>query len=218
MSRLRLNIDEFLTRSGVALTNAQGTPEILAALEQFGYNAARLQEGAALLEQAQALTAVQKKEYGDQFAATEALAQARDQADALYGVHRKLAALALKNDPQRRHALGLDQSVKQTFAGWLAQATIFYTNLLADAATVTALGRYNINQAALQQAQTFVQQATELNAAQEKEKGEAQQATKVRDAALDALDEWMVEFKQVAQIALAGSPQQLEALQFGAVA
>ena len=32
------------------------------------------------------------------------------------------------------------------------------------------------------------------------------------------LDEWMMELKQVAKSALAGSPQQLEALQFGAVA
>jgi len=45
-----------------------------------------------------------------------------------------------------------------------------------------------------------------------------QQATKARDAVLNQLDEWMSEFKQVAEIALAGSPQQLEALQFGAVA
>ena len=80
------------------------------------------------------------------------------------------------------------------------------------------MSRYNIQQANVWLVQTLVQHVTELNAAQEKEKGEAQPATKARDAVLDQLDEWMMEFKQVAEIAPAGSPQQLEALQFGSVA
>ncbi|NEP46299.1 MAG: hypothetical protein F6K35_46720, partial [Okeania sp. SIO2H7] len=51
-----------------------------------------------------------------------------------------------------------------------------------------------------------------LNAAQEKEKGEAQQATKTRDEALDALDDWLGDFLAIAEVALADKPQLLEAL------
>ncbi len=53
---------------------------------------------------------------------------------------------------------------------------------------------------------------------QEKEKSEAQKATKARDAALDALEEWYTEFRELAQIALEDDSQQLEALGMGSVA
>jgi hypothetical protein len=55
----------------------------------------------------------------------------------------------------------------------------------------------------LQQAQTLVQHTIESNVVQEKEKGEAQQAIQARGTVLNQLDDWMVEFKQVAQIVLA---------------
>ncbi|MEM0941615.1 MAG: hypothetical protein AAF600_19240 [Bacteroidota bacterium] len=42
--------------------------------------------------------------------------------------------------------------------------------------------------------------------------GEAQQFTVTRDEALDHLDEWMAEFKELAKIALEDQPQLLEVL------
>ena len=56
-----------------------------------------------------------------------------------------------------------------------------------------------------------------LNASQEKEKSEAQKATKARDKALDNLDEWYVEFRELARIALEDDAQQLEALGLGSI-
>ena len=67
----------------------------------------------------------------------------------------------------------------------------------------------------VQAAQAQVEQAMTLNTAQEREKGEAQEATKQRDAALKALDEWLVDFRVIARIALEDNPQLLEALNIG---
>ncbi len=64
----------------------------------------------------------------------------------------------------------------------------------------------------------LVVQVKVLGEIQQREKGEAQTATKERDATLDALDVWLSEFKTVARIALADNAQMLEALQFGTVA
>ncbi len=45
-----------------------------------------------------------------------------------------------------------------------------------------------------------------------KEKGESQEATKIKDAAFAKMDDWMSEFYAVARIALEDKPQLLEAL------
>ncbi len=45
-----------------------------------------------------------------------------------------------------------------------------------------------------------------------KEKGESQDATKIKDAAIAKLDDWMSEFYAVAKIGLEDNPQLLEVL------
>jgi len=212
-----MNIEEYLTRTGVAISNARENPDILAALEQFGYDDAVLQQGQDLLDTAFALSSAQRKEYGDQYGATAALNEGQVEADQLYTAHRKIASIAFKSDPTRLTTFGLDQAKKKSFSGWLTQARYFYTNLLADADAITALGRFMVTQEKLAGGQALIEQTEAFNKAQQKEKSEAQKATKDRDAALDKLHEWMAEFKAIAMIALADDLQQLEALQFGAI-
>ena len=211
------NIDEFFNWVQVALDNVQSTPEIATALAAFGVAEARLQEGAELLAQARTLYAGQVRERGEQYQATEAINRAWDEADETYSVHRRLVRLVFRNDPKKLDELGLSGSRKRSLSGWLGQATVFYTNLVADAEALAALGRYNVTQEAIVAGKGLVDATAQLNSAQEREKYEAQQATKDRDAALDTLNEWAVEFREIARIALADRPQQLEALQLGAI-
>ena len=74
---------------------------------------------------------------------------------------------------------------------WLAQAHQFYTNALADAAVLAALGRFGISQEKLVAGQAQVDAVAGLAAAQKKETGEAQQATQTRDAALEENPQWL---------------------------
>ena len=50
------------------------------------------------------------------------------------------------------------------------------------------------------------------NADQEREKGEAQASTKLRDKGIEKFDDWMEDFYGVAAIALSDKPQWLEKL------
>ena len=210
-------IDEYLTRTGVAIGNAREVPAILAALEVYGYDDAVLRQGQDLLDAASALHSAQRKEYAEQYGATAAFNEGQAKADRLYTQHRKIAGIAFKNDLTRMGTFELDQAKKKSYSGWLTQARHFYTNLLADADAIAALGRFRITQEQLEEGYALVEQTEALVKAQKKETSEAQKATKDRDAALDELHEWMSEFKAIAKIALADDAQLLEALQFGAI-
>lgn len=211
------SIDSFLQQVRLGIQNAQDVPEIASALAAFGFDAARIQAGADLLATAETLQAVQVKEYSEQYQATTALNEAQAAADKLFGIHRKLAKLALRDDPDAQKALLLHENKKQALDPWLGQAGVFYKNVLGDPDMLAALAKYNVTEAQLLEGQTAVVAVATLNASQEKEKSEAQKATKARDKALDNLDDWYVEFRELSRIALEDDAQRLEALGLGSI-
>jgi hypothetical protein len=218
MANLRQSIDSFLQQVRLGVENAQKVPAINSALALYGFDAARIKAGADLLAEAETLQAAQVKEYGEQYQATAALNQAQAAADKLYGLHRRLAKLALRDDPELQKSLLLQEPKKRSLDTWLGQAGVFYKNVLGDPDVLAALAKYNITEAQLLEGQTAVVATATLNAAQEKEKSESQRATKARDAALDALEDWYTEFRELAQIALEDDSQRLEALGMGSIA
>lgn len=217
MSGLRRDINTFLQQVRLVVQNSQAVPEIANALADFGFDAARIQTGADLLATAEALTAAQVKEYSEQYQATAELDKAQAAADDLYGLHRRLAKLALSDEPERQKAMLLHENRKRSLDSWLGQAGVFYKNALGDPDVLAALARYNVTEAKLREGQTAVVAVANLNAVQEKEKSDAQKATKSRDAALDALNDWYTEYRELARIALEDNAQRLEALGLGAV-
>jgi hypothetical protein len=212
-------MNDFVSDAHVALNNALHTPTILAALSRFGFDEARLQEGLVLLDEARARRTAQEQAYDKQYQATKALYDLRKQVDAQhYAVHRRLARLALKNQPERWRALRLSERKQSTLPAWADQTTAFYTHSLADPGILETFAEFNITQQDLEQALALVQQVSELKTVQEREKSAAQQATQARDNAFNALSELLIRFREVARIALADTPQLLESLQLGPVA
>ncbi|MCA9981249.1 MAG: hypothetical protein KDD89_10450 [Anaerolineales bacterium] len=207
-----------LNSARVAITNAQADPQVQANLALFGYDAAKLTEGSALLSEAETLTQQQAAEYGEQFAASEAVRTAWAEAKLAYGRSLKVARVAFRQDAQAQAALLLNGTRKESLSGWLQQATTFYANLLADARLVGGMGQFGYDEAKLTAEQGLVTAVQSLDAAQEREKGEAQAATKARDGKLDDLAEWLADFREIAAVALADEPQQLERLGLGAIA
>ena len=211
------NIDSYLQQIRLAIQNGQ-SPDIAAALAVYGYDAAKTGAGVPLLATVEELQAVQKKEYSEQYAATTALGEAWKAADKIYATHRKLAKLALRNDPDGQKALMLHEPKAQTLDPWLGQAGVFYKNLLESDDMLAAMAVYNITDLMLIATRDAVVQVAAFNGDQEREKSEARKATRARDAALDALDDWYNEFRALARIALEDDPQRLEALGLSTVA
>lgn len=217
MVQTKHSIEERLLAAQVAIDSALSDADILAALTPFSYDEARLQEGRALYEEALALVNQQKAEYGEQYEATEKLHAAWETANTAYMRALKVARLILKGNPRAEAALILRGKRKKSLSGWIEQATAFYTNLLANPDFMAEMAQYTYDEARVTAEAALVQAVVEANVAQAQERGEAQEATKQRDARLDALDAWLSKFKGFAEVALADHPQRLEKLGFGPV-
>ena len=205
-------IDSKLLSTKVALENALANDNIKSELALYGYDETSLNAGLALYEDTQQKHSAQKKEYGDQYAASDALNEALDTANTLYMRHVKIARVALRTNRGASATLEIDGRRKKTYSGWIKQASIFYTNALADTDIQTALVKFGITAEVLNEGKSAVTNVETKLAAQLKEKGEAQNATEARDQALEELMDWMADFYAISRIAMESNPQYLETL------
>ena len=213
MSISRMPIETRLNHYLTGLTNARDVPALQSRVAPYGYTVTKLNTMLTQRQQAFDSYLAQKTEYNEQYVATVAFEQAWEAAHAPYMRLVKLGRILFKDDYATTIKLTLNEERKRTFSGWLTQARKFYTSLLADPAALAKYALYNTPLAAINAAQTLVNAAEQANITQAKEKGEAQQATKERDALLDALDSDMAEFYALAQLATEDAPQLVEMLE-----
>lgn len=205
------DIVSYLSAAKTALTNA-ALPAIAPKLVAIGYTeaeiTAKLQEIATL----EALNEAQKKEYGEQYEATATYTKAEETLHTTYINHLTIARVVFKNDVAAQVALALNGERKKSKSGYQAQALQFYKGILQNATYKATVATRGITEAILTSQKTGFEGLSDLEASQKKETGEAQAATKKRDAALDAFEEWMSDFKKLAIVALSDSPQLREQL------
>jgi hypothetical protein len=211
VSNKNLSIPEEFAFDQLAIDNALANPTLLNYLAEVGYVEDRLKAGRSLLQQAMDLHQQQGGEYGDQHGATDAKGAAWDAANKAYLTQLKLARIAVKNRGDRDR-LKLDGDRKQKFAEWRDQVEAFYSNALKDAALQTRLLEVNLTLAKLTAAYDLVKAVDAARQSQSTERGEAQDATDNRDAALDELRDWMSDYIAAAHVALEDHPQLLEVL------
>jgi len=206
------SIDTLLNDAQVAIDNTLSNPDILSAVKDFGYSSAKIQQGKALYNTAAAAQLAQTTEAGEQASATATLNDTWETARKSYMRFVKVARVALKNDVGASVQLDLKGDRKRSLSGWLAQANQFYNNALSNKSALSALKEFGITEQKLKAGLNELKAVEAANLEQEKEKGEAQAATKKRDAAIDELQAWMSDYLAIAKIALEDNPQLLEGL------
>ena len=194
------------------LINARDVAELQSRLVVYGYTPDKLNQLLALYQEVFDLYLAQKTEYSEQLAATHSFQEAWKTAHTDYIRLVKLGRIIFKGDYAAFVKLTLNEERKKSFSGWLAQARTFFNALLADAALLSRYEQYGTDQDAIQDAFALVETAEQAHTAKLKETGEAQQATKERDARLDVLDSSMAEFYALARLACEDAPQLLEML------
>ncbi|MFO7681406.1 MAG: hypothetical protein R6X34_15280 [Chloroflexota bacterium] len=212
MAKTNKSIAHQILAAEVAINNSLANPIILDAVTAFGYTQDRLEAARALHAETLDLVARQQAAYGEQFAATQAVRQAQAAATQAYSAALKIARIVFRDDLTAQNALGLSGSRKKSLSGWLDQARRFYNNLLRTPEFVAAMTPYSYTQARLEQEAGLVQTVAVASEMQDKERGKAREVTKQRNAKLDELARWLADYKAVAEVALAASPQKLEQL------
>ena len=212
MATLNHSLGDFLQETRILVGNSQNLPEVAGPLAEFGYNSERWTEGVGLLQAAETLVLAQKKEYGEQYEASEAAQAAWAVADSAYSKTLKIARLVFADDVQASTALKLLGSRKASLAGWLDQALFFYGNLAGQPTLMAKMGKYGYTPDKIRAEKALVEALQTKVQVQAKETGEAQQATVTRDAAVKKLDQWVGELRAILKVALADRPQVLESV------
>jgi len=206
------SIPELLLDANTAIENTLNDEEILSAVAEFGYDEQTINAGKVLYDKTNQLQQQQQKEYGDQYTASAAFKAKLAEAKSVYIRFVKVARVAFKNDYAAFQKLALAGKRKHSFSDWFAQVEQFYNNALVDPAVLSALSKFGVTQAKLEQGKQLAQETQDAAVAKKKESGEAQQATLTRDKAADELDDWLSDYKALAKIALEDKPQLLEKL------
>jgi hypothetical protein len=196
----------------MAIKGTLHNSSILAVVTPFGYDQVRMEEGLALYNEAQLLNELKSKAYGEQAGATTAVKRMREEAAVAYTAALKIARVAFVGKETARNALVLDGLRKKSLSGWLDQARRFYNNILRTPEFLEVMTAYNYPQGKLTAEAALVEGVWVKSELQDKERGKAQSATKRRNVTLAALDRWVADYKKVAEVAFAHSPQDLEQL------
>ncbi|MEM6845532.1 MAG: hypothetical protein AAF632_25180 [Bacteroidota bacterium] len=199
--------NNFLNQVYVALTNALNSSELLALLQQYGYNDKKLRDGLKLYERVEQLNQQQQLTTHAAKTASQTLQDTRQRLIEIFQIHLETARLAYKREAGYEDVLSLTQARSKTTPDLLAQAKRFYANI-----PVALMEKYHVPQKELNEVAKLVEQVKELVALQRKTQAGMQSLTQTRQTAMFELKDWMKTFFTIAKIALRDHPQQLEAL------
>jgi hypothetical protein len=197
---------------GNVISGALNSLEILKKLAAFGYTTEHINEGKAMLGNVMRLMTNQVKEYGKQYAATDAQEKFLNSTYSAYMITVKMSRIAFKKHPDILSALGVTGKRSRSLSGWLRRRRILYTNLFEIPDALEIITQFGYTAEGLQKELQDVEEVENLHIKQLSGKSAAQQSTQKRDEAFDELCDWYSDFRGIARIALYDNPQLLEAL------
>ncbi|MGB3585540.1 MAG: hypothetical protein WBA23_03315, partial [Tunicatimonas sp.] len=123
-----MSIEKLIRRSEKAINGVLNNSSWQKIMNPLGFTAAELQQGKKLGADLQTLAVLQKKEYGEQYNATDALNKAKEKAWKVYKHHLQIARVAVVEDRGKYRALQLNGVRERNLLKWVKQARTFYTN------------------------------------------------------------------------------------------
>ncbi|WP_339903646.1 hypothetical protein [uncultured Cyclobacterium sp.] len=211
-SRRNLTDAETLELYRVSLENANKQPQIKAILTELGYDTAIMEEGNALLSETRKAYDYNRIEDDETSAAYAHFSKLKAELEGIFDIHRKKAKVIFRKDPVTADQLAISGPMPRTYMKWLESAKKFYGVAATDQDVLNKLGRLKLGAADIATGNALINELETARTEYLREKGESQDATKLKDAAFSKIRDWMSDFYEVAKIGLDDNPQLLESL------
>ena len=203
---------EILEQSRVALENATTNPEIAAALAEVGYTTDKINEGKALLATAQEAYDDNKQQDVEVTIAYDAFDQKKQELETAYRTHRKRAKVYFSENFAQLVRLNIHKPAPDAYLKWIDVVKPFYAEATTNPDVITAFQSLKVTEQELLNTQALIPEIGVLRQTYIDGKGQAQNATKIKNQAIEKLEQWMRAFYNMAGIALEDQPQLLESL------
>ena len=210
--RYQTSAAKTLEQYRVALDNVEKQTEVASVMAELGYGAALIKEGKALLAKARSAYDLNQTEDDETSAAYADFNTKKEKLKDTFTLHRKKARVIFRKDPLTADKLAISGSFSRIYINWLEATRKFYTLASTDSTIQSKLARLKISKEELEAVKASISSLEAARSEYLREKGESQEATKAKDTALAAIDDWMSEFYAIARIGLEDKPQLLEVL------
>ncbi|MCH7514940.1 MAG: hypothetical protein IH947_13520 [Bacteroidetes bacterium] len=181
-------------------------------LDAIGISSSYIEQGVALYNETMQLVDQQKKEYQEQSLAYDTFYVEKDEAEANHLRTLKLVKVLARNDEDLQDRLKLYAGKVYAIEAWIDSAVDFYNSLLNETDFLAILAKFKLTAERLTAELKAFKDLKQLRNEAMMEKGQAQEATRLRNEKLDALADYCTELKVIAEIALERQPQLLETL------
>jgi hypothetical protein len=203
---------EALEQYRVSLENVETQTEIASIMAEFGYDEIVIAEGKALFTKTREAYDLNKKEDDETSESYKNFTTLKESLAKTYTLHRKKGKIIFRKDTNTLNKLSLTGSLPTAYIKWLETVKKFYTVASAETEIQTKLIRLKVTTEELNGTILLISNLEQARSEYLREKGESQDATKLKDKAFGEIDDWMSEFYAVSKIALEDNPQLLESL------
>ena len=210
MSYLNQNIPKRITFTGEALAIVQSDPFLSTAMAENGYPAEQLAIGETFQQAARATWVIQETEFVGRLEASESVQELEKTLRAFVVADRKIVQVALRAFPKRYAQLRMARRLQRNRANLLQQINNIYEEVLAHADILAGLESFGLTAAVINDRLQLVDDFAEAMQVQQRQTAEAEIATRRRQEAMQALDDWMRDFLDTARFVFRNDPRQLK--------
>lgn len=191
----------------ILIWNAED-PIIKSKIEPFGYTTEKINEGKSLYEEVVVLAGNQRKEYSEQYSVSSQFIEKRQEAENKFISFRKYARFAFRNIPEADTILNLSKRIPTSFPEWLHSTMYFYERLIEKQDWITSLAPFGVQPEDITNNLANLSELKDLQELRQRETGDAQRSTKVRNAKFDELKHWYSELRDLTKVILVGEDSQ----------
>ena len=174
---------EALEQYRVAFENIGNQTEIATIMADFGYNETLLTEGKTLLTKTRQAFDFNKKEDDETSEAYKNFTELKENLAKTYTLHRKKGKVIFRKEPTTLSKLALTGSLPTAYIKWLETVKKFYTVASSDSYIQSKLVRLKITTEEINGTIELITNLELARAEYLREKGESQDATKLKDKA-----------------------------------